>query len=154
MLGRFGANGGKLRRLELPACFGNISPTTWNTDEGVELASLRELVLDGGATGNFFATLADAWFLPQLRELSLASTSIFAERFDPLLSVDAPALERLSLRDCEGLRAALFEKLARSKLLRNVTWLDVGGRTDLRAEVIEGVGPRVAEAMRAAGWPR
>ncbi|WP_146157600.1 hypothetical protein [Enhygromyxa salina] len=154
MLRRFGANGGKLRRLELPGCFGNLAPNTWNFDGGMDLPSLREVVLDGAATGDFFATLAHAWFLPQLTELSLASTYVFADRLDPLLSVDPLALERLSLRDCEGLRAELFEKVATSALVRNVKWLDVGGRTDLRGDTINRVSSQITDAMRAAGWPR
>ena len=141
--------GGTLRRLVLERCFGNMSPQSW----GAAPATLRELVVTNAGSA-FFAPFAESPLLPQLERLSLASSYLDATALAPLLEANAPELRHLSLRHCAGVDRALLEALVQSPLVARVETLDVGGRTDLRADAIDAAPPRLAEAMRAAGWPR
>lgn len=153
LLHRIASHGGRLRRLELPGCFRNLGPGDWNEHGSTSLESLSAIDLAGGATSDLFPGLANAWFIPQLRELGLGRTYVYQDRFAPMLEIEMPELRRLSLRDVEGLDRALFERIVDAPLARHLEYLDVGGATDLRTDDARVAPPHVRRAMRAAGWP-
>jgi hypothetical protein len=155
MLSLLGEQGGKLRRLELPNCFNNLSPSSWVVENGHELETLSELVLDGAATESLFEALADAPFLPRLRSLSLARAGVPSQRFAPMLEVEMPSLVELSLNSAAGVNADWLRELARAPAswITQLERLDLRGPTDLRAGDIDLLPESAQAAVRAVGWP-
>jgi hypothetical protein len=117
------------------------------------LAGLRRLEL-AVVDGPMLAALLGASIFPGLTALDLSDSTLAGEDLALFAAQDPPsALAELRLRHVQRIDRAAIERLAAWPQAARLELLDVGGRTDLRSDALEGLPDGMVRAIEAAGWP-